>query len=425
MENFSADVAASLPGPDWLRTRRVAAAEAATARGLPTTEEEIWRYSRVAELDLDRLRPLVPSGEPPAGVPGGVRPLVDAVADRAALVVLCNGRVVDVEVDAALAGKGLRVGRLVELDPEGAALGSAMDEPTDVFAALNDAFSVEPVLVDVPAGLEVDRPVVVASWTDSGGLATFPRLVVSAGADSDVTVLEHHAAADVASAAFPVVELRAEQAARLRYLGVQEQSARMWQIASQVSRAERDSTVRSSVVALGGDYARLRSDAHLVGAGATSDQVAVYFGEADQMLDFRTLQDHAAPRTQSDLLFKGAVQGHARSVYSGLIRVRKDAPGTAAYQTNRNIQLSEGSWAESVPNLEIENNDVRCSHASAVGPIDPDHRFYLESRGVPPEVAERLIVTGFFDEVLAQLPVPEMIEPLHRRVAEKLARRED
>src|SRR5205807_9669716 len=126
----------------------------------------------------------------------------------------------------------------------------------------------------------------------------------------------------------------------------------------------------------------------------------VSVADGDRMHDFRTLQDHAGPSSTSDLLFKGAVKDHGRSVYSGLIRVRKEAPGTNAFQTNRNLVLSEGASAESVPNLEIETNDVKCSHASAVGPIDEEQRYYLESRGVPPDVAERLIVMGVSGEVL-------------------------
>ena len=125
------------------------------------------------------------------------------------------------------------------------------------------------------------------------------------------------------------------------------------------------------------------------------------------MLDFRTFQDHARARhDQRTCCSRARSAGTPASRLHGLIRVRKDARGTNAFQTNRNIKLSDGAWAESVPNLEIENNDVRCSHASAVGPIDEEQRFYLESRGVPPQVAERLIVLGFFDEVLDQLPVP-------------------
>jgi Fe-S cluster assembly protein SufD len=139
------------------------------------------------------------------------------------------------------------------------------------------------------------------------------------------------------------------------------------------------------------------------------------------MHDFRTTQDHDAPNTNSDLLFKGAVQDHAASVYTGLIKIREHANGTVAFQTNRNLTLSDGAWAESVPNLDIRTNDVKCSHASTVGPIDEDQRFYLESRGVQPEIAERLVVLGFFDEVLSQLPAHDLAVELRARVAAKLS----
>jgi Fe-S cluster assembly protein SufD len=152
--------------------------------------------------------------------------------------------------------------------------------------------------------------------------------------------------------------------------------------------------------------------------------LAAYFGEQRQMHDIRTLQDHVAPSTTSDLLFKGAVEGLASSIYTGLIHIGKDASGVNAFQTNRNIKLSEGAWAHSDPNLEIENNDVRCSHASTIGPVNEDQRFYLESRGVPPQVAERLIVMGFFDDVLARLPMPGAVALLRDEIERKLSRRE-
>jgi Fe-S cluster assembly protein SufD len=142
------------------------------------------------------------------------------------------------------------------------------------------------------------------------------------------------------------------------------------------------------------------------------------------MLDFRTLQDHVAPNTRSDLLFKGAVEDEAQSVYSGLIRVGKEAQKTAAFQTNRNLVLTEGAEAKSVPTLEIEADDVKCSHASAVGPIDEDQLYYLATRGVPPEEAERLIVLGFFDDVFDRLPVRSLVAPLRRSVVEKLEHRD-
>jgi Fe-S cluster assembly protein SufD len=228
---------------------------------------------------------------------------------------------------------------------------------------------------------------------------------------------------DVASLVCPVVHLTAARDARLGYLAVHDLGPRAWQIAHQVAEAETQSTITSSVAAFGGDYARLRTDCNLVGRGATANLVSLYFGDGHQMLDFRTFQDHRAPDTTSDLLFKGAVDDESHSVYTGLIRVRPSARGTSAFQTNRNVKLSERAWAESVPDLEIENNDVRCSHASTVGPIDADQRFYLESRGVPSDVAERLILSGFFEDVISRLPVPALAPELRRRVAAKLGDR--
>jgi Fe-S cluster assembly protein SufD len=199
---------------------------------------------------------------------------------------------------------------------------------------------------------------------------------------------------------------------------------RTWQLGNQVAVGDRDSSVTLSTVALGGDYARVRTDARVCGPGAATRQIALYFGAGEQMHDFRTIQDHDAPHTTSDLLFKGAVEHHARSVYTGLIRIREHARGTSAFQTNRNLTLSEGAWAESVPNLDIRTNDVKCSHASTVGPIDEEQRFYLESRGIEPDVAERLVVLGFFDEVLDQLPAGDLAEELRARVTAKLDQRE-
>jgi Fe-S cluster assembly protein SufD len=208
----------------------------------------------------------------------------------------------------------------------------------------------------------------------------------------------------------------------VRYLAINELGSHTWMIGRQRAVGERDSNVVLASVSLGGDYARVRTDARAAGQGASTRQIALYFADGSQMHDFRTLQDHTGPKTTSDLLFKGAVKDTARSVYTGLIRIGREARGTAAFQTNRNLTLSEGAWAESVPNLEIETNDVRCSHASTVGPIDADQRFYLESRGVRPAAAERLIVLGFFDEVIEQLPVRALAPGLRAKVQAKLDR---
>ena len=375
MQAFSPDAARAVDQrfPD----QRAAAAERAAVAAWPTPAEEIWRYSRVDELDLDRFTPAVAT----------------TTIDDA------GGQIVSDLTD----------------------LPDVIDgEAPDVFAELNTAFGA-PVVVRIPAGVTVTEPIIVTHDIAGEGSAVFPRLVIDAGADSQVTVVERFAsAAGDTVLAVPVLQVRAGQAARVSYLGVNELADTAWQIGHQQAVGDRDSTITLATVALGGHYARVRTEARISGAGGSTRQVALYFAGGEQMHDFRTIQDHDAPHTTSDLLFKGAVQDRSRSVYTGLIKIRKHARGTTAFQTNRNLTLSEGAWAESVPNLEIETNDVKCSHASAVGPIDPDQRFYLESRGIPTQIAERLIVLGFFDEVLDQLPVGPLADDLRRRVSAKL-----
>ena len=406
MTAFTADAATALPGPVWLRSRRAAAAERFAATPMPSAEEEVWRYSRIAELDLDRYAPA--TAEPPGGVPEELHPVLEAIGPHAALVVVRNG---------AIAHAGAQDPDLLE--PNDDRLGVVGGE-ADAFTAMNDAFVRDPVFVTVPPRTVLDGPVVVLHWVEGDGVAVLPRTVVDVGEGSEATVIEVLASRDVDALVAPVVELNVGTAANLRYVGAQNLGRRVWHVGYHASRVERDATLQSANLVLGGDYARLRTDSKLAGQGGSSNLLAVYFGDGAQMHDFRTLQDHDAPKTNSDLLFKGAVAGQAQSVYSGLIRVRKGASGTNAFQTNRNLVLGEGAHADSVPNLEIEENDVRCSHASTVGPIDEDQRYYLESRGVPPGVADRLIVLGFFDEILDRVAVAGLRELGRGAVARKL-----
>jgi Fe-S cluster assembly protein SufD len=325
-------------------------------------------------------------------------------------------------VSDALAARGVRVGPAGDDDAD--AVGAAVGEAPDAFVSLHDAFTVDPVVVDVPPGVTTPGPVVVVHVTEGDGVATFPHLVVRAGADAEVSVLEIQASGGERALVVPVTEILAGRAARVGHVTVQQLGLATWQVGLQVAQVEAEATLRTTSIGFGGDYARLRTDCRMVGRGATGELDAVYFGEGAQTLDFRTFQDHVAPDCTSNLLFKGAVGGHSRSVYTGMIHVGKEARGTNAFQTNRNVKLSDGAWAESVPNLVIENNDVRCSHASAVGPVDEEQRFYLESRGVPGDDAERLIVSGFFDEVLSRLPVDGLAPLLRGTIAAKFERKD-
>ena len=377
---------------------------------LPTTEDEHWRYSRIAELDLDAFT-LAPTPE------GGAVD-VPPVGPRSALAVVIDGRLVASEVDPALAEKGVTIAA----GGDGAGIRGTRTDGVD---SLHDHLVAEVVTIVVPGGVTVPHPIVVIHGVEAEGGASAPHLVVRAGEDCDVTIYDHHQSAGASALVLPQIELDVGDAARVRYVNVQLHGDRVWQLARQSSRVGRDATFSTTMVALGGDYARLAVESVMAGRGSSGTMRALYFGEGGQMHDFRTLQDHVAPHTTSDLLFKGALEDHARAVYTGLIHIGKEASGVNAFQTNRNVKLSEHAWAESVPNLEIENNDVRCSHASAVGPVDEQQRFYLESRGVRPEVAEQMIVLGFLDEVLENFPVPDAVPAIQQELVAKLGRRQE
>ena len=342
---------------------------------LPSTDEEIWRYSRIAELNLAEFS-------------------------------LGQVRTETIGVD--------------EWRSKATLAGIAMTTPADVFAELNATHGNE-IGLSIPRGTVVPEVIEIVHHVDADGMVAYPRLVIDAGENSEVTVVERFLSNDsVRSLIVPVLEIRAAQSARVNYVAINQLGEKTWKIGHQQSVGHRDSTTRLNTIALGGDYARVRAETRLVEQGASAQQMALYFASKTQMHDFRTLQIHDAPRTHSELLFKGAVGGTARSVYTGLIKIGKTAAHSEAFQTNRNLTLGEGAWAESVPNLEIETNEVKCSHASTVGSIDEEQRFYLESRGIAPDVAERLIVFGFFNDVLDRLPRGIDTAPLRAAVSAKL-----
>ncbi len=391
--------------------RRAAALAAAAEAGWPSTETEEWRYSPVNDLGIEGLSPA-----PAAGSPADVPDL--PLADRAATVTVVDGSVVDIVIAPGWAEKGLVVE--ARNDPGGLAdLGVGGEENT-AYDLLHQAWSPGALAISTPTGLTVREPVVVRTHHATPGTVSFPHLVIEAGEGSDLTVVEHQTSAPGASASVPRVELRVGDAARLRFQVLQDLGRDHVQLARQRSSVGAQATLVSGIAAFGGRYTRLRSDSALVGRGGTANLVAAYYGDGTQIHDFRTFQHHIARHTRSDLLFKGAQDDASGSIYTGMIHIHPDGAGSNAFQTNRNIKLSPDAWAWSVPNLEIENNDVRCSHASTVSPVDAEQQFYLQARGVPPVAADRLIVAGFFDEVIERLPAAHLRDEISRLVAAKL-----
>ncbi len=358
---------------------------------LPAEKEEVWRYSPIDDLDLDAYRPATNSG---GALGAQAEELVASwrgeMARAVALVIVHNGMPVSIVGDrSGVDGVRVRSASSDAADP--GLLGSVL-AGGDALVRLNDAFSPDAVVVEVPPGVSVEAPIMVVHWCDGAqegvteAPASFPRTVVRVGRGATVEVVEVVAGAPGASRALvvPVTELAVDDEGSLSYVSLQVLGTGAWHIGRIAASVGCDATLRTFTIGLGGAYDRSRTDARIVGQAGATEVRSAYLGTGSQVHDIRTTQDHDAPHTTSDLLCKGAVAASSHSVYSGLIRVRHGAVRSNAMQTNHNLVLSASAHADSVPNLDIAENDVRCSHASTVGPVDEDQLYYLESRGVPP-----------------------------------------
>ena len=355
---------------DTGRARRAAAAFASL--DLPSERDEWWRYTDLSKLDLSGLRP----------VPGRV------------------------EVAGAEA----------EDYGEGAGL---VNPAEDVFTAMTGAFG-GGVTLRIPA---TRTPAVVRATLhcDDATAAHLSALHIATEPGAEATVVVRHSGSAGLSA--PVIEVEVADDSRLSLVDVQDLGGETVHVAMTRARLGRVSTLRSMVVGLGGSLNRNRTEVQLADHGAEAELLGAYFGERRQHFDYRTLQEHVAPRCRSEVLYQGAVADEARAVYSGLIYVGPNGVKTDATETNRNLVLNKGAWAESIPKLEILQNDlVRCAHASAVGPVDEEQQYYLESRGLHPDVARRLIVMGFFEAVLRRLPDPSVEAGVRLAVVDKFVR---
>lgn len=348
------------------------------------------------------------------------------LGERAGLIRTLNGYVISAELSQAATRVNVTLSSASDLPAVPEHFGTIIAESEDAFTHLGSAGAGDVVMCAVPQGAQLARPIVIIHEIDQSDEPEmfFPRTLITVGAGASANVVELISSGDELCLVVPIVELSVADEAHLSYQGIQQLGGRTWQLASHVNEVGRKADLTVFLAALGGDYARQATTSTLLGESSSSHMFAVYFGDGYQVQDMRTFQEHAAPRTRSELVFKGAVADHARSVYSGLIHIQKGATKSDASQTNRNLVLSEGAHADSVPNLDIEENDVRCTHASAVGPIDAELRFYLESRGLPPDIADRLILLGFFEDLLARSPEAGVAHYLAGVVAERLSGRQ-
>lgn len=378
------DAAVKLAGPSWLVDRRAEALASIEESGLPSSKEEVWRYSPIDDLDPDRYH--AQGGPVEASIP-------TSLSQGAAVVMV--GRDGTVEIPGDLSGVTVST---LGIHAEAQDLLGAAAGFHDPIVALSTAQLADGVVVDVPRGSMVASTILLVHPIGAG--TTAGRTIVRLADGAAATVIELFIGGDGEVLNLPVAELLVGDGANLRYGSLQMLGRSAWHLATIDAVVGRDATVSQLTAGLGGAYDRCRTDVVLDGQGASSVLRSTYLGDGSQIHDLRTKQDHVAPKTISDLLCKGAVADTSRSVYSGLIKMRHGAIRSNAMQTNHNLVLSESAHADSVPNLDISENDVRCSHASTVGPIDEDQRYYLESRGIPRPAAENLLIRGFFADLL-------------------------
>lgn len=370
-----------------------------TSVGLPTTSDEVWRYAPLKDLELDNFSV---AAEPRFDVDSA---FASQLCERAGLVV----RVVDgflVDNGASLEGVSVAASETTQsLNGETLAERYA----SDTFALLNGALAPATTVLRIAPGVNVARPIVILNVTNSS--SSFPRTHIELGRGSSATVVEYFEGGDD-GLVVPLSEYRVGANAALQLITYQRLSLSAWHVARTTGFLERDARLRQAVIGMGGHYNRSRNDAVMLETGSENELRTTFLGSGNQVHDFRTHQFHKAGRSHSTLLSKGAVADESRSVYTGLIEIEKGAKRTDARQTNHNLLLSPAAHADSVPNLEIRENDVMCAHASSVGPLDELQRWYLESRGVSRVNAERLMIQGFFNEMLVALPkeLAELVE---------------
>jgi Fe-S cluster assembly protein SufD len=378
---------------------------------LPDTSEEHWRFTDLRGFDPDAF---LVDGAVTGTVP------VTKVSRRASMLdvdVAGVARVTEDGVEIERAPEGITFEPLAEGHPRLHAL-VGWDEK---FAAHNAALWQHGLLVVVPRGVVLERPLYVRVANAVDGGALFFRLLVVAEEGSRFSLIEEYASASPELPAYSnaVAELFVEPAAKLEYVSLQNLSRESWHFATHHARVERDAELDWVAGGFGSKKGKVWIQNDLVGQGATSRVTGAYFADGTQHLDYDTFQEHAAPDTTSDFAFKGALRDTATAVWRGMIRVERDAQRTNAYQENRNLMLSPETHAVPIPGLEILANDVRCTHGATVGRVDREQLFYLMARGLSRGEAERLIVRGFVQVVLDRIE----LEPVREALGEALEAR--
>ena len=408
----------------WHREMRTAAWQKFAALPMPARTDEAWRFSSLKALDLTPYAPLLP-------VTSAAREELIArskgLEHSAGRMVFANDQLLTREIHSdALRQKGViwlpieqAATEHAELFQqhfmrEEAALGSRK------FAALHQAWIKNGTFLYIPRGVEIELPIEAYHWLHGENGSCFPHTLIIAGENSKVTFVDYFASSEAESKGFAcgVNDLWLGAGAKVTYVNVQEWSRETLSVQINSTVVGRDAAAVALNANFGGAYVRSESISHLRGSGGRSDMLAFSLADARREVDQRTLQIHEVPNTASDLLYKNALDDQSRTIFAGLIRVNPGAHFTDAYQKVRNLLLSDEAEANSAPGLEIEADNVRCTHGATSGQVDEEELFYMLSRGIHKSAAQRLIVFGFLNEVLERLPDDAIREKLRAKLQE-------
>ena len=411
--------------PGWLLEERLAAFAAFEREPAPTERTEGWRRLSLSGFDLS---PAAPSPSPvsiavsDADRKRGViaLPLSEALKTHEDLLreILCS-RATEGRPLAELRSPGYKedVARIeAAARPDGRVHQSVYGRPLRKFSALAESLWAGGAFVYVAAGTEVAEPIRIDV---EGG--PYPRVVIIIGSGAKASICETHRGSGRIETA--VSDLILQDGARATYAHVQDCSPETVAFSHQRAHVKRDTKLLTLNFGIGARFSKNDVEVNLEGVGAESEMLGLVFAGGRQQFDYHTLQGHRSPHTRSDLLFKSALDGQSHSLYTGVIIIDRGAQRSDAYQANRNLLLSESARADTEPKLEIEADDVRCTHGATVGPIDEEQIFYLGSRGLDEETAGHVIVEGFFEEVFARVRDERLTKPLAAKIAPHLERR--
>ncbi len=417
--------------PSWLADRRREALASFQTLPWPTLRDEEWRRTDIRGFKLANYQPPAPH-EPTESEKAALRPAYDNLNALYGTGVEQINAAVTRRPDVSLLPKGViftDLASAVREHPElvqKTLLTRAVDPSADVFSALHAAFWTGGAFLYVPKGVKVETPLFSLIGLAGEGLVDLNHTLVVLEEGAEATLVQETASAGrpAKTAAFHAgaVELVVGPGAHLRFVNIQNWDDQTWHFSRDRAIVERDASIQWTIGGLGARLAKVNQEVALTGPGAQAQVNGIMFTTGRQHLAYFTRQDHAAPNTRSDLLYKGGLKGHSRIVWKGMIRVEPEAQKTDAYQKNDSLVLADTARADSIPGLEIEANDVRCTHGATAGQVDEDMVFYLQARGIGREEAVRLVVEGFFANVYDRITLEPVRETLRQAVAEKLGR---